>query len=53
MKRVAFLAIFLVGFILMSGCATVKGFGKGLAKDTKAAWRSIIKADQWIEKHAW
>ncbi len=53
MRKITFLAIFLIGLISTSGCATVKGFGKGLAEDTKAVWRGVVKADNWFDEHTW
>jgi len=53
MRRVAFLTIFLAGLILMSGCATIDGFSRGLAEDSKALWSSLVKADKWFDEHTW
>ncbi|MCF7908492.1 MAG: hypothetical protein K9L86_06455 [Candidatus Omnitrophica bacterium] len=57
MRKLTFVAIFFIGLIALSGCSTVyhtvHGFGEGLAKDTKAAWKSVVKADEWVDEHAW
>lgn len=57
MRKVTFLAIFLIGLIALSGCSTVchtvHGFGEGLAKDTKAVWKTTVEADEWLQENAW
>lgn len=57
MRKLIFLVICLVGLIAASGCATVsntaEGLGTGLAKDTKAIWNSLVKANNWLNEHTW
>ena len=51
---------FLVFFVTVSGCQTVKNtvagagaIGKGLADDTYNTWQTIERADEWFKENCW
>ena len=58
-KKISLLFL-LASFILLSGCQTAAGVGKGMAstaegvgKDTCSLAQAIGAADSWIRKNLW
>ena len=53
MRKAGLFVLVAVILCSFSGCSAVKGFGAGLARDTKGLWQSIIKADEWFKENCW
>ena len=61
-KGIVFIVLAVV--LLLSGCETTKGLGKGavsgvastaegIGKDSYSTWKFILAADNWIKDNLW
>jgi len=57
MKKAIFLVVCLAGFIFLNGCSTIYntavGFGKGVSEDARSIWKTVDKADKWVDENTW
>jgi len=63
-KRGLLVALFFAVSLLLSGCQTATGLGKGVAygvaataegisKDSQDFWKFMNKADEWVKDNLW
>lgn len=46
--KYAFILVFVMG-VFLQGCATAKGAASGFKED----WKTIEKADEWMQENMW